>query len=144
MRLSFIFPLLVLLGLQAAAQQSGYVNINADSRIETLMDKYIYLNRHQSTLDGWRVQIFFDSGANSKSRATEALNRFLNRYPETGAYLSFKEPYYRVRVGDFRTRLEAEGFLQEIHALYPNAFTVNDKINPPVLTGSLPLEAAQE
>ncbi|MDD2527510.1 MAG: SPOR domain-containing protein [Lentimicrobiaceae bacterium] len=144
MRLSLLVSLLFFCGLQASAQQAGYININADNRIELLMDKYIYLNRHQSTLDGWRVQIFFDSGANSKSRATESLNRFSNRYPETGAYLSFKEPYFRVRVGDFRTRLEAEGFLQEIHALYPNAFTVNDKINPPVLTGSTPTEAVQE
>lgn len=144
MRIIFILSLFSLFGLQSTAQPSGYVNINVDNRVETLMDKYIYLNRHQSTLDGWRVQIFFDSGANSKSRATESLNKFANRYGKTDAYLSFKEPYYRVRVGDFRTRLEAEGFLQEIHTFYPNAFTVNDKINPPVLTGSMPTETTQE
>lgn len=144
MRLIYILPLFIFFGLQVSAQQSGYVKINADSRVEALMDKYIYLNRHQSTLEGWRVQIFFDSGANSKRRATESLNRFTSKYSGTDAYLSFKEPYYRVRVGDFRTRLEAEGFLQEIYAIYPNAFTVNDKINSPVLSSSTPAETKQE
>ncbi|GAB1405362.1 hypothetical protein DSECCO2_625640 [anaerobic digester metagenome] len=139
MRILFVFSFILVFFLRTSAQpQAGYIHIEADSRIELLMDKYIYLNRHQSTLNGWRVQIFFDSGANSKSRATESLNRFSNQYPDTEAYLSFKEPYYRVRVGDFRTRLEAEGFLHQIHASYPNAFTVNDKINPPVLPDAVP------
>jgi hypothetical protein len=49
-------------------------------------------------------------------------------YPEVSAYLTFKAPYYRVRVGDFRTKLEAEGFLFQLATNYPNAFTVPDRI----------------
>lgn len=113
--------------------QSGSVEIIADPRIDQLVDKHIYLNQHQSTLEGWRVQIFFDSGANSKRRASDVLNRFTALFPKTQAYLSFKEPYYRVRVGDFRTRLEAEGFMKSIAAEYPNAFAAADVINPPPL-----------
>jgi hypothetical protein len=59
------------------------------------------------------------------------LSRFSGQYPEIRAYLSFKEPYYRVRVGDFRTRLEAEGFMKSVKTEYPNAFATADKINPP-------------
>ncbi len=117
-------------GLTAAAQH-GSVQIVGDERIDLLIEKHKYLCRHQSTLNGWRVQIFFDSGPNSKRKATEALNRFATKYHNEKTYLSFKEPYYRVRVGDFRTRLEAEGFLNSIKADYPNAFTTSDKINPP-------------
>jgi hypothetical protein len=130
MKLSVISLLLFFLALDVSAQ-SGNVEIIADPGIDLLVDKHIYLNRHQSTLDGWRVQIFFDSGANSKRRANEVLNRFSGQYPDIRAYLSFKEPYYRVRVGDFRTRLEAEGFIKSVKAEYPNAFVTADKINPP-------------
>lgn len=125
--------LIIFFIVTSAFAQSGRVEVISDPRIDQLVEKHIYLNQHLSTLDGWRVQIFFDSGANSKRRASDALNRFTALYPETQAYLSFKEPYYRVRVGDFRTRLEAEGFMKAIAADYPNAFAAADMINPPPL-----------
>lgn len=127
--LLFFLISLAISGLAPA--QTGNAEIVAEPGIDQLVDKHIFLNRHQSTLDGWRVQIFFDSGANSKKRATDALNRFNVLYPGISAYLSFKEPYYRVRVGDFRTRLEAEGLMKTIRDNYPNAFATADKINSP-------------
>lgn len=128
---SYLFGLVLLfVGFTVVGQESK-AEIIADPRIDQLVAKHIYLNQHQSTLDGWRVQIFFDSGANSKKRATDALNHFNYLHPDVNAYLSFKEPYYRVRVGDFRTRLEAEGFIKSVQADYPNGFAVADKINPP-------------
>lgn len=129
--ISFIFVLFL---MPVAFAQQGSVQIVADEKIDLLIDKHKYLNRHQAVLDGWRVQIFFDAGANSKRKATEVQSRFTSRYSGVAAYLSFKEPYYRIRIGDFRTRIEAEGFLQKIKGEYPNAFAVSEKINPPPLT----------
>lgn len=123
--------LLILFCSLTASAQQGSAEVIADPAIDQLVEKHIYLNQHQSALDGWRVQIFFDSGANSKKRATDALNHFNALYPDIKAYLSFREPYYRVRVGDYRTRLEAEGLMNQIQAEYPNAFAATDKINPP-------------
>lgn len=128
----FIIPLLFsLMIFQSVHAQQGNVEVIADKRIDLLIDKHKYYNRHQPVLEGWRVQIFFDAGANSKRKATEAQNRFASRHQEAQAYLSFKEPYYRVRIGDFRSRIEAEGFLQKIKGEYPNAFAVSEMINPP-------------
>lgn len=126
--LSLLFTLLIFQGVSA---QQGNVQVIADDRIDLLVEKHKYYNRHKLMLEGWRVQIFFDAGANSKRRATEVQNRFTSRHQETEAYLSFKEPYYRVRVGDFRTRIEAEGFIQKIKGEYPNAFAIGETINPP-------------
>ena len=58
---------------------------------------------------------------------------FEEEYEDVPAYITFGEPYYRVRVGDFRTRLDAEKFLQRIYRTYPNAWVTRDKINLPVL-----------
>lgn len=126
--LSLLFAMLI---FQCASAQQGNVQVIADERIDLLVEKHKYYNRHQPELEGWRIQIFFDAGANSKRRATEVQNRFTSRHHGTEAYLSFKEPYYRVRIGDFRTRIEAEGFLQKIKGEYPNAFAVSEPINPP-------------
>ncbi|MFA6950049.1 MAG: SPOR domain-containing protein [Lentimicrobiaceae bacterium] len=126
-----ISTLIFLLLFGSAYAQQQHAELVQDEKVGLLIDKYKILNRHQSTLSGWRIQIFFDSGVNSKHKATSVLKRFSELYPQTQAYLSFKEPYYRVRVGDFRSRLEAEGFLKKIQIDYPNAFPASDFINPP-------------
>lgn len=126
---TFILVILIF----SANAQNEQAELIQDKKVDLLVDKHAFLNRHQFSLTGWRIQIFFDSGANSKKKASDALRAFNERYPETQAYLSFKEPYYRVRVGDFRTRLEAEGFLRRIQQEYPNAFPTNDFINPPFI-----------
>jgi hypothetical protein len=128
-----ITTLLLVLLISSVHAQNEQAELIQDKKVDLLVDKHIFLNRHQFTLTGWRIQIFFDSGASSKKKASDALRHFNERYPDTEAYLSFKEPYYRVRVGDFRSRLEAEGFLRRIQIEYPNAFATNDFINPPPL-----------
>ena len=105
-----------------------YSYVNRDPRIDRLLEKHRQYNQSNPGVDGFRVQIFFDSGNNSKKAAQTARERFMEVYPEVTAYLTFKAPYYRVRVGDFRTRLEAEGFLFQLNTTYPNAFTVPDRI----------------
>ena len=87
----------------------------------------------QNGMDGYRVQIFFDAGNNSLNRANNVVEKFQLLYPSDTAYVSFSEPYYKVRVGDFRTKLDAEGYLQEVLPDYPNAFVIKDRINFPKL-----------
>ncbi|HOY33440.1 MAG TPA: SPOR domain-containing protein [Bacteroidales bacterium] len=106
------------------------VTIIEDPRIVSLVEKHIYLNEKQK-ITGWRVQIFFESGNNSKSRAYNKKGLFMTMYPETGVYLVFQSPYYKVRVGDFRSRMDAEGFKQKILGDFPDAFVVKDEINFP-------------
>jgi hypothetical protein len=113
--------------------EGGNVNIHQDARIDTLLKRHIAYNQHQDGIEGYRVHIFFDAGNLSLNRATQAAGQFQELYPGDTAYISFSEPYYRVRVGDFRTRLDAEGYLQKIIRDYPNAFVIRDRINFPRL-----------
>ena len=103
-------------------------NVDRDPRVDRLIEKHRQFNLANPGVDGFRVQIFFDSGNNSKRAAQTARERFMEVYPDVVAYLTFKAPYYRVRVGDFRTKLEAEGYLFQLAAAYPNAFTVPDRV----------------
>jgi hypothetical protein len=116
----------------AIAQQADTTGeIIADPRLEILVEKHILINQALNTMDGFRIQIFSDSGINSKTKAQEALDDFKARFPEQGAYLSFKSPNYKVRIGDFRTKLDAQRFLIELTADYPNSFIIEDQINLP-------------
>ncbi|MCF8303448.1 MAG: SPOR domain-containing protein [Bacteroidales bacterium] len=135
--ISTIVLLIIMSGIafaQSNPYYKGKVEIIQDYRISQLVDKHAYLNQEFDELEGFRIQIYFDSGNNSKNNALIARDEFLEKYDGARAYISFKEPYYQVRVGDFRTRLDAEGYLQKIIDEYPYAFTVKDKINFPPLS----------
>jgi len=107
----------------------GKVEKVQDQRMGALLDQYKKMNQQDQTIDGYRVQIFFDSGSNSKKRATDAMDEFISRYPSCRVFLSFKAPYYRVRAGNFRALAEAVGFQKKIISDYPNAFPVKEKIS---------------
>ncbi|HPK05977.1 MAG TPA: SPOR domain-containing protein [Bacteroidales bacterium] len=105
--------------------------IIADPKINKLAEEYPSIAGEIHPLEGYRIQIFFDSGNLSKRNASKVREEFIKLFPDVEAYITFKEPYYRVRVGDFRTSLEANGFRKKILQYYPHAFTVNDQINAP-------------
>lgn len=109
------------------------IQIIQDPRVDTLLQLHKDLNVKSPRIDGWRVNIFFETGNNSKKLAMETKAGFVQKYPNVPSYLVFQEPYYKIRVGDYRTQLEAEKFLKIIAAEYPNAFVVEDKINYPEL-----------
>jgi hypothetical protein len=119
-----IAPLLAL-----SQASSGKVEVIQDSRVDQLVAKHIELNQNRAGAPGYRIQIFFDSGNNSKTKGQTVYEEFRARYPEVPAYLTFKAPNYKVRVGDFRTRLEAVRFLQDLLPVYPGAYVITDWIN---------------
>ena len=114
--------------LPAQATGEGKVKIIQDPAIEQLVQKHIKVNETREGIPGFRIQIFFDSGANSKTKAKTACEKFRRKYPGTGVYLTFISPNYKVRVGDFRTRLDAFRFLQDLQIDYPNGYVVTDQI----------------
>jgi hypothetical protein len=140
MRLISVIGLLLILPLLSPAQYStgGNVTVIQDELVDSLLHDYeavrlkIMGNPDNKAIPGYRIQIFFDSGLNSSDRAREAREAFLSIFPEMPAYVSWKAPNYRVRVGDFRTRLDAEQTLQLIIADYPNAWVIKDEINFPL------------
>lgn len=127
-RFFLVFTLSFWIAIQANSQNNGHVIILQNPVIDTLIQKHVVLNQLQPTIDGWRIQIFFESGNNAKTLANRSRDRFLEIYPDQGAYLTFNEPYYKVRIGNFRTRMDAEGFLQNIISEFPTAYIVPDNV----------------
>jgi hypothetical protein len=123
------------MGLSGYAQnaQTGNVVVIQDERVDTLMNAFIDYNEMHHRIDGWRVEIFFEAGNYSKKLAMEAKAEFVEKYPEVPCYVLFQQPYYKVRIGDVRTKMEAEKLLKNVERDYPNAFVVTDDINYPDL-----------
>lgn len=74
---------------------------------------------------GFRVQIF--SGA-SRNEAYAVQQRFKNQYSDVESYINYDEPNYRVKVGDFRGRTEANSFMRVLRSQYSNVFVFVEDI----------------
>lgn len=107
----------------------GQVRVVGDVSVSRMVQKHVELNTMAKTIPGYRVQIASFSGTNSKTSAFNLRDRFLLDYPTMQAYIVFDEPNFKVKVGDFRTRLEAYAFLQQIKETY-KGYIIKDNINP--------------
>lgn len=104
-------------------------NIIQDKRVNELMLKHILINEaKKEKMKGYRVQIHFGP---EKSKALDVKTKYATAYQTCTAYLDYQQPYFKIRVGDFRTKLEAYKLLKEISGDFPGAFIVNDDIELP-------------
>ncbi len=126
---SVFMLLLMLLALAGLKAQNGMVEVKAEPGVDSLITLHVAHNQNYPYVQGYRIQLFKDSGNDALNAAHKIMDEFNEMFPEINAYLSFQEPYYRVRVGDFRTRLEALGKLEEIKKKYRNVWIIKDKIN---------------
>ncbi len=122
----------LLLFLSVVANFSfAQVTVVAEPAIDLLVAKHISVNEEGKGFPGFRVQIFSDSGNGARERANEKRSAFVSKYPDIPAYLDFNNPNFIVRVGDFRTKLEARKFLNTVAVDFPYSFVRKDMIQPP-------------
>lgn len=127
----FLFTLLLFTfcesfaGTFAAPSDSvpGRVILHSHSNIDSLERRL----RGKTELKGYRIQIFMGPFTQAKTERSNFINLGLG----LSAYMPQNPPDYSVRVGDFRTQLEALKYLEKIKIHYPNAFIVPDKVEPP-------------
>lgn len=84
-------------------------------------------------MSGFRVRIFFDNKQTAKVESENTLGKFEEKYRDVPAYRTYINPYFKVTVGDCRTKSEAMALLGRIKKDFPSAFVVKENINYPVL-----------
>ncbi|WP_017256821.1 SPOR domain-containing protein [Pedobacter arcticus] len=129
-----IFTIIIsLIATGAFAQEAGRVTVVKDPLIDSLIARRIALNKGVTkdgtpiVVFGYRVQVFF---GNDRKEAYNEQARFNSLYPELATYISYTQPNYRVKVGDFRTRAEAQKLITELRPIFPTLFIFNERINP--------------
>lgn len=103
-------------------------NHNQNALIDSLVNKHVALNESKMSMPGYRIQIFFGA---QRSKATEIKTDFMMKYADVPSYLLYQQPNFKVRVGDFRTRLEAQKLLESIKTQFAVAFIVRDEVKLP-------------
>jgi hypothetical protein len=115
-----------------ATAAAGTVNVKKDPRIDALTT---FLGTPQNgkstvTVKGFRVQIFTDR---DKNKVNQRRADYLAFYAEQPAYIDFLAPNFRLRVGNFRTKLDASYFQNKIKPHFPDAVIVMDDVELPKL-----------
>ena len=117
----------------AFAQSNGSVNVSQDDRIESLISKQRQLYKLDSSFSGYRIHIFMEIGNEALKHAEDVKKQFEKTFPDIPIYLTYAEPYFRLRAGDFRNRVEAEKCLRRIKPKFKEAFVTADMIYRPKL-----------
>jgi len=130
----------LLLSFAVSAQnKKGTLEIVKDPMIDLLQQSRIVFNNTpveenteaknekgtRGTALGFRIQIFSGS---SRNEAYAVQARFQQRYEDISTYITYTQPNYRVKVGDFRSRSEAESFMAELKKSFPSVFLFTEQI----------------
>lgn len=129
MKVILIFLFLFIVRFSAFSQQtSGSLVIHFDRGVESAIQGYIAQVTEEKP-KGFRVQLCSESGNNAKTIANGIKSQFLSKYRDVPAYLIWESPNFKVRVGDFKTRLDATLFWKQIQDQFPQSYVVMDQIN---------------
>ncbi|MBK7628938.1 MAG: SPOR domain-containing protein [Bacteroidales bacterium] len=123
-----------------ADSRTGQLNISQDPALDTLINRYILMSKkvykemNYYGMNGFRIQIYASSNRNAREESNKARADFINKFPDIVSYPVYQHPgYFKIRVGDFRTRTEATKLFLIISKEFPDAYIVPDIINFPDL-----------
>ena len=117
-----IFSLLKEYGLY-----SNPVHIEQPDAVKEALYTHIQKNSERA-VNGYRIRIFFDNSQSSRKDSEKTEMQFIIKYPDIPTYRTYTNPYFKVTVGDFRTKSDAMRFLERIKGEFPGAFMVKEKI----------------
>ena len=110
---------------------SPSVIIHKDPRIDLLVKKQIQINEETSrearrTARGYRLLVI---NTNKRDEAVAAKTKVYTFFPELKSYLIYQTPYFKLKVGNFKDRKDAEEYRERLQKYFPRGvFIMNDTI----------------
>lgn len=106
------------------------VEVRQSDAVRSAFENYKEGNQERK-ITGYRVRIFFDNSQEARVRSEAVAREFAAEHPDVKVYRSHINPYFKVTVGDFRSRIEAMAFAKTISDKYPSVFLVKESIQYP-------------
>ena len=119
-------PLFILTITLTATTHAQSVTVVKDPRIDMLLKKQYDLNRKVEILNkksgpGYRVMVI---NTNDRTKALEVKSKMMSEFPDHKSYLVYQSPYFKIQIGNFKTRQEAEDLRKRIMRMYPTGVMV--------------------
>ncbi|MCO4820337.1 MAG: SPOR domain-containing protein [Bacteroidetes bacterium] len=127
-----IYATLLLLSASFVAySQDGKVEVIGDAEVEMLLDKKI-ASVDTTDLWGYRIQVYF---GNDRKEAKKTEQLLKSRYPElsTEIYRDYYQPNWKVRVGNFYRKIDAQKLMMKLEDEFGDVFLVRDIIDLPAV-----------
>lgn len=105
--------------------------VHKDPRIDLLVKKQAQINEETSRESrrfgkGYRLLVI---NTNKRDEAIAAKTKVFTFFPELKSYLIYQSPFYRLKVGNFKDRKEAQEYLERLKKYFPQGvFIMNDTI----------------
>ncbi|QRR02683.1 SPOR domain-containing protein [Dyadobacter sandarakinus] len=99
-----------------------YINKKLDTALDTMARQ----NKAIRYINGFRIQIYV---GNVRQEAEGAKTYVYQFFPDLNPYISYSQPTYRVKVGDFIYRSDAEQYLELIRDQYSSAVILPDRVD---------------
>ena len=106
--------------------------VRKDPRLDVLSDKQAEINKRTSMMTssglykGYRIQIL---STTNRDQANKVKSEVLSKFTDQKAYLTYNSPYFKVRIGNFINRDDAEKFRQQLSKIYPQGvYVVEDAV----------------
>jgi len=112
---------------QEPLRPSSPFNLQADSATLALHELYLLEKAEQRGVKGYRVQIYNGNRRESLRLRTN----FIDLFPGIAVYSVYEQPEFKIQVGDYRNRLDAERALAKIKEAFPGSLVVRTRIRYP-------------
>ena len=129
----FLFILGACFAFAAAnAKDTDTIIVHKDARVDLLAEKQAAINKVTSKMTadglfrGYRLQVL---NTRSRDDAFKLKATLLENFPDQKVYVLYQSPYFKVRIGNFVQRTDAEDFRKQLSTYISNpAYVVNDVI----------------
>ena len=117
---------MVALRANAQVDSANGVVVHKDPRIDMLVKKQIDINEETTrdtrrTMSGYRIQVI---NSNDRNKVFALKAKIYQSYPELKPYLMYQPPFYKLKVGNFKTKEEAEEYRKELSREYPTGLYI--------------------
>lgn len=123
---SILLLLALSTGFGAIAQTEQGITIHKDPRLDLLIKKQVELNRkaymeNNRTGSGYRVLVI---NTHDRNKAMSVKSTLMTNFPEHKTYLIYQSPYFKIQIGNFKERPEADQLKKKIISFYPTGVIV--------------------
>ena len=120
----FTFIFMLFCAFNLFAQTEGTIKVQSNESIKQLVLKKRAYNKNLSQVKGFKIQLSYGS----EKGAIKVREEFNSVFPDIGSELKFNSPDWKVWVGSYKTKLEADRALAEVKEGFLGAIRVSAKV----------------
>ena len=100
--------------------------LHVNKRIDAMLDTMAVQSRRVRYAPGYRVQVYV---GNERAAADAAKLQLYQQFPELSAYMTYQQPTYRLKVGDFMRRMDIDRYMPKLREVFPSAQSQPDRVD---------------